>query len=275
MSPTIDQLIFRFFLFWYVCGTVLLTFDILPQWLEWANIVFLVTTGLLAILYFTRQSNYPTNIIIIGSVFFLTMFMEGVGVKTGLFFGEYDYKSDFGPKLFGVPITIGFAWMMVIATSQVLASPLLSLLHTSKIKGLLFSLYGAFIATSLDLIIDPVAFHVKEYWIWHESGFYYDIPLSNFSGWFILSFILHYFIYILLPMDALSKPPVKRSYWRQYMVYLYGMIMLMFILIAMMNQLYIASTISSFALLLVYYSYYSLEKWTVKKNDNTEKAPFI
>ncbi len=56
----------------------------------------------------------------------MSMGIESFGVHTGLFFGDYTYETDFGFKLIGVPITIGFAWLMVMATSHVLAAPMVS-----------------------------------------------------------------------------------------------------------------------------------------------------
>ena len=45
------------------------------------------------------------------------------------------------------------------------------------------------IAVILDLFIDPVAVRAG-YWVWLVKGtVYYDIPLLNFVGWFVLMFL--------------------------------------------------------------------------------------
>ena len=45
------------------------------------------------------------------------------------------------------------------------------------------------IAVLLDLFIDPIAVKAG-YWIWFVKGnVYYDIPLLNFVGWFVLMFL--------------------------------------------------------------------------------------
>ena len=47
----------------------------------------------------------------------------------------------------------------------------------------------AIIAVLLDLFIDPVAVKTG-YWVWFVKGMvYYDIPLLNFVGWFVLMFL--------------------------------------------------------------------------------------
>lgn len=39
----------QLFLFWFAVGVVLVGFDLLPPWLEWANTVFLVLAGVMGI----------------------------------------------------------------------------------------------------------------------------------------------------------------------------------------------------------------------------------
>ncbi|WP_259457910.1 carotenoid biosynthesis protein [Salipaludibacillus neizhouensis] len=85
-----------------------------------------------------------------------------------------------------------------------------------RFKAFIYAFYGGIIAT-LDLIIDPVAYAVKRYWVWNEGGFYYDIPFSNFYGWFILSFILHLLIYGLFHRSGKWENTGSR-FWTSRMV---------------------------------------------------------
>ncbi|AOM82729.1 carotenoid biosynthesis protein [Salisediminibacterium beveridgei] len=241
MKHTFDSRVFLFFIIWYSIGVVLLTFDLVPPWLEWANVVFLITSGLIAMLYFYRSHAMIPGIITISMIFIFSMTIESIGVHTGLFFGEYSYMMDFGPKIAGVPITIGFAWVMVLATSHVLAAPVTK--KIPRLKGLAYAIYGAIIATSLDLIIDPVAYEVKQYWVWHESGFYYNIPFSNFLGWFILSFVLHLILYIFFHRSR-GWTNIRSPFWEFRMVLLYGMMMLLFMIVALVNGLILAVVLS-------------------------------
>jgi bisanhydrobacterioruberin hydratase len=263
--PKFDYYIFRFFVIWYIIGVFLLSFDLVPPWLEWANVVFLITSGLLAMIYFYRSGSKVYGVIAIAIVFFLSIAIESFGVHTGLFFGEYTYESDFGPKIIGVPVTIGFAWVMVIGTSHVLAAPLAE--AVPRLKALSYALYGALVATSLDLIIDPVAYDVKQYWVWDEGGLYYDIPFSNFYGWFILSFVLHLLIYGLYHR---SDGWINRrsEYWSARMMLLYGMMALMFIIVALVNQLWLAPALSA-ATAICYYFVHGILKKRTSANDKS------
>ncbi|WP_035186186.1 carotenoid biosynthesis protein [Alteribacter aurantiacus] len=245
----IDQYLFRFFIVWYGCGVVLLSFDLVPPWLEWANVVFLITSGLLAMMFFYRTYKKTLGLFFILTVFVLSMVIESIGVATGLFFGDYVYKTDFGPKIIGVPITIGFAWVMVIGTSHVFAKLLSA--FVGKFAFLVYTLYGALVATSIDLIIDPVAYEVKEYWVWLEGGLYYDIPFSNFLGWFVLSFVLHTIIFALGRKNG-QWLTSSDSYWHTNMRWLYFLMTMMFVIVALVNGLILAGIVSACCLAIVY-----------------------
>ncbi|MFC0558196.1 carotenoid biosynthesis protein [Halalkalibacter alkalisediminis] len=140
---------------------ILLTFNVLPPSLEWANAVFLVLACLLGGTYFVR--NYGSVIGSGISIFIIlsTTFVEWLGVTLGLFFGHYYYNPDFGLFIFDLPLTIGFAWLMVIATTHVLAKHITRKL--TKYKMIAFSFVGARAAFVMDLLLDPVVYIFKEY----------------------------------------------------------------------------------------------------------------
>lgn len=237
-----EKLIVRFFIIWYICGVVLLTFDLLPPWLEWANVVFLVTAGTLGGIYFIK--NYRSiGFFFTFLVFFAAMAAEHFGVKYGFLFGDYYYNSYFGPKLFDVPITIGFAWVLVISTSHVLANRVIP-----NALILIKATLAALATVVLDLIIDPVAFIAKEYWIWEGTSFYYDIPMFNFYSWFGLSFLFHMVILLL----SKNISPKENQYWEKNMYVLYGLMIGMFCMIAITAELYLALTVTIIPTLLLY-----------------------
>lgn len=237
-----ESTVFRFFILWYICGVILLTFDLLPSWLEWANVVFLVTAGSLGAIYFIK--NYKTfGLLFTFIVFFSSIAAEHIGVKYGFLFGDYYYNSYFGPMLLGVPVTIGFAWVMVIATSHVMA------LRIFPASPLWWKAVVAAVATVvLDLIIDPVAFIAKEYWIWSGESFYYNIPMFNFYSWFGLSVLFHLILLFFTPHTS-SK---ENAYWEKNMYVLYGLMVGMFCMIALTSQLYLAFFATIIPALLLY-----------------------
>ncbi|RIW38961.1 carotenoid biosynthesis protein [Bacillus salacetis] len=238
-----ENLLYYFFLFWYACGVVLLSFDLLPASLQWANAVFLMLSGLVGSVYFLSAYGRITGAFFIGMIFIISMLAEGLGVHFGFLFGSYKYTSEFGLQLWGVPIAIGFAWLLVISTSHVIASVLTAPLLQKKrfFHSILYIVTGAVFTLGMDLIIDPVAFHVKQYWIWDEGlSFYYGVPFKNFSGWFLLALFFHLIIYITLVL--LRKWPEKKDGYRsKRIVLLYILVSGMFMLLGLINGLWLAS----------------------------------
>lgn len=176
--------IWKWFIVCYFIGLILVGFDLLPPWLEWANPVFLWLAGAIGgtILYQgIRQGAW-----IVPFIFFGSIAVETLGVKTGFPFSEYVYAEAFGPTVFGVPVTIGAAWLAVIGSSFAVAR-LFTFRHT--ILWLV-----PILAVWLDMAIDPVAANLKGYWEWENDGLYYDIPTQNFIGWFGLSLIFSWLL---------------------------------------------------------------------------------
>lgn len=219
--------IFYFFLIWYSFGVILVGFDILPTWLEWANSVFIITSGVLGYIYFLRLFGAIQGTVISGIVFIGSFLLEYLGSSYSILFGSYYYTHYFAPNLFGVPIAIGFAWIMVIATSH-------AIVHSFRIQNSwIRAVIGGLLAVAFDLVLDPVSYKVKEYWLWEESGFYYDIPITNFIGWFLTAFIL------LKLIDFFKVANIDRL-WQKRMILLYSLMIIMFAFIALLNTLYIA-----------------------------------
>lgn len=140
----------------------------------------LLLTGLIVLFYSSKSS---TNNFLLWAAFtyIITFLFEVIGVKTGMIFGEYNYGSTLGIKLFDVPLIIGFNWVFVI-----LGSIAISRLMTDNI--FLSSIISAFIAFIFDLILEPIAIKLN-YWSWSEG----IIPIQNYLAWFVIAFIASVF----------------------------------------------------------------------------------
>ena len=109
-------------------------------------------------------------------VFLSSFAIEAIGTNTGLIFGEYQYKSALGPKLFNTPVIIGMLWLMLIYSIQGI---------TQKIKAnkWIRSLTGASLMLFYDLFLEPMAMRF-EMWDWSGNL----VPIQNYVSWFALSF---------------------------------------------------------------------------------------
>lgn len=219
--------IFKFFILWYICGVVFVGFNLLPPWLEWSNSVFILLSGLLSWIYFSEVLGQMRGTMIAIIICMTTFIIEYFGASTTFLFGHYTYTNQFAPNLFGVPIAIGFAWVMVIATGYAINEQLRIQHPISR------AFFGGLTALVMDLVLDPVAYKAKSYWIWHEGGDYYDIPWTNFCGWFIVAFLIHI---VLLAVKQRTIPVL----WQRRLIALYLLILSMFVFIAYQNKLYAA-----------------------------------
>lgn len=153
----------------------------------------LLMLGLL--IYSTKD--FSNNIKIFAVIIYLAgFFIEVIGVNTGLIFGNYAYGEALGLKVFSTPLLIGVNWLILVYCTGVL-------LEYLKIKNaLIFSLIGALILLGIDFLIEPVAIRFN-YWSWSGG----EIPLQNYLGWYIFSFLL-FFVFKGLDFNKNNKSAI-------------------------------------------------------------------
>lgn len=108
---------------------------------------------------------------------------ELLGVVSGIPFGSYEYTDTLAPDLFGVPIAITFAWIVVFAFARAVVG------RVSENRWLSAAAIAACM-TAFDLIIDPLAAGPLGYWVWEANGTYFGVPFTNFIGWFVVSYAI-------------------------------------------------------------------------------------
>ncbi|EMY81895.1 carotene biosynthesis-associated membrane protein [Psychroflexus gondwanensis ACAM 44] len=145
---------------------------------------FASRTGLnLVIMFIALIAFYPLDSIKKWGLFFLFGFLgilvEYLGVTFGLFFGDYAYGNNFGPKILGVPLLIGVNWAMLTFICGSIANKLSD-------SVFLKSLLGTFMMLLLDLFMEKVA---PIFDFWEFTGGY--APIDNYIAWGVISFIFH------------------------------------------------------------------------------------
>ena len=103
--------------------------------------------------------------------------VQPVGVKTGWPFGRYHYDHSLGVQIFGVPLLVPFAWIM-------LSYPILIAARRAAAHWVF--IYGGLGLMIWDLFLDPQMVDAGR-WSWKLVGPHvpYEpmIPLSNAAGW--------------------------------------------------------------------------------------------
>ncbi len=117
--------------------------------------------------------------------FLIGYFVEVIGVKTGIIFGEYHYETTLGLKILDVPPVIGLNWLLLV---YCVGS---SFCRVSK--PIYFKvLYGALLMTMFDFLAEPIAIRL-DMWSWADV----IPPLQNYIGWFITSAFLLTLFHVL------------------------------------------------------------------------------
>ncbi|MDQ6699185.1 MAG: carotenoid biosynthesis protein [Acidobacteriota bacterium] len=180
-----------------------------PANTSWAAPAYLSLAGLIVIV------SAPSDSRALGIAAGAGFCSEVIGVHLGIPFGHYLYTPALYGFVFGVPIVLLFAWMVLIAFVRQLRWKALS---------------SAAFMVVIDLVIDPVASRTLAYWQWVSKGDYYGVPVLNFAGWFAVSA----FIFAVTPGLA----PPSRS------VKLTGIsIILFFSIIGLIHGLYLPGVI--------------------------------
>ena len=112
---------------------------------------------------------------------------ELTGTKTGWPFGGYEYTNFLGPKLLGrVPLAVPLSWFYMGFASFVLADAFAARRAPQR-RTLTAILFGTWLLTAWDLVLDPSMaapqMQYVHFWIWHETGPYFGMPLRNLAGW--------------------------------------------------------------------------------------------
>ena len=117
-------------------------------------------------------------------IFLFGLIVEILGVNYGLFFGEYSYGANLGPKIYEVPFVIGLNWVLLIIATGSVSDNLI------KGKEIFKILFASFLMVLIDLLIEQSAPKL-DYWEFIIS----PVPFSNYLWWFIFSLCFQYIFF--------------------------------------------------------------------------------
>jgi len=136
--------------------------------------VLLITGGIVLFNVSTERKLYLYTWCFI--TYIITLILEIIGVRTGIIFGSYTYGNVLGFAFYGVPLIIGFNWVIIIMAS-------ISIAQSAETNIILVALLTATLGVIFDIILEPVAVKLN-YWKWEGD----IIPLRNYYSWFVIAF---------------------------------------------------------------------------------------
>ena len=166
--------------------------------LGWLPVVF-------AAWHLTRWVGWRYAIGVFAIIVLVSFFVEALGVATGLVFGNYYYPAGpLGPLLLGVPPLIQLQYFAMGYASLHVGRAVTGTLAAPARGATLFlsSVVAAFSMTILDLASDPRQSTQLGMWIWRDGGDFFGVPVHNFVGWFVGTFVFFVLLQWLLTRPA-------------------------------------------------------------------------
>ena len=122
----------------------------------------------------------------------VTFAMENVGVLTGFPYGRYVFLVESGlPHIGVIPPIVGPLYFGMGYASWVIANLLLNgrIAPLSRGGAVALPILSAFVMTQWDVVMDPAGSTLAKAWVWRDGGGYFGVPLSNFLGWFLVTWL--------------------------------------------------------------------------------------
>lgn len=167
----------------------------------WFDAVFLMLTAAATLAAFAGQIPAPNLILAGGIAAGIGGIAHAVNDVTGLPFGRFEFKPEFGPRLFSVlPVAMPLFWAIAALNSRGAARCLLSSSRAHPRHGYHVIGLATLMTAILLAALDPFASHIKGWWTANP------ISLLNVPSWTILSLLIQ----IAMTPLLLDKFPIPR-----------------------------------------------------------------
>lgn len=125
----------------------------------------------------------------------ITFTMENIGVATGWPFGHYHFEIEPNlPHVGTIPPVVGPLWFGMGYLSWIVAGTLVVGARermNRKFELIALPIVAAFVMTQRDVVMDPPESTISKIWIWHDGGAHFGVPLSNYLGWLLTSWLFY------------------------------------------------------------------------------------
>lgn len=202
-----------------------------------------------------RGKNYLVELIVI-SMYGLLLEIIGIAISRSYIYG------DFTVKILEAPVAVALGWGVIIYVSMATVD---RLEVAQKVRPFIVAL----LALNIDLSMDAIAFR-EGLWTWGGgNGFWFNVPASNFIGWFVVAFSFAYFIYYLRKKERLSLfYPILAMILSLIVLVIVEIIEVFWLLPNVKNQLVIFSLIT--IVMIISLIYVILKKGKIKKDNEID-----
>jgi uncharacterized membrane protein len=156
--------------------------------------IILIAFVWIALVYYSyRRYGWKKTIMYFLPMIITSLFIESAGVASGryVYSGYLVYLSVVGGE---VPLSIILAWSANLFLFMNISRHLITRYYPkrNRLQIIFIALLAGIVGVCVDLLEDPIAHH-NNWWLWKGSlaGLkYYDVPILNFIGWFLLLFFM-------------------------------------------------------------------------------------
>lgn len=197
----------------YVAGRVLQLFaGRVPSLL--IVVLTVIPPVLFALIHGSRAYRFRAMFVFISLVLGVGVASESLSLRTGIPFGHYRFTDLMGPQIFGLPVLLALAYVGMGYLSWVVALVILDCDSKPLVgnKVVYLPLLASFVMTAWDLSMDPVWADIDHAWVWLNGGSYYGVPISNYFGWILTTYIFYQLF--ALYMSKRLIVPSNTNQWR-------------------------------------------------------------
>lgn len=123
----------------------------------------------------------------------IALLSEASSIRTGFPYGWYFYRYENLPRdplVLGVPLWDSLSYVFLIYAGHALAAWVRPAWSRWRL-----AVAGAGLTMLLDVIIDPVAYRGADWFLgaiyyYPTPGWYFEVPLANFIGWYVVSLLV-------------------------------------------------------------------------------------
>jgi putative membrane protein len=180
----------------------------------------LVASALIAYVFLHGKARYGTAALgrFVLIVFAIAWLFETISVLTGFPFGNYHYTEIMAPYLWHVPVFVLPAYALMGYASWSLATLILRRCpaRPDALACFIAPLVAAMAMVVWDLSMDPLRSTLEGRWIWLDGGTHIGVPISNYFGWFGVTWLMFQSFALYLhrrPIQTLPAPIRSRPYW--------------------------------------------------------------
>ena len=153
------------------------------------------------------------------TVFLVGWSFETLSILTGFPFGNYHYTAVMAPFLGHVPVSVMPAYCVMGYVSWSMARILIGRFdgETDAVLRWRAPVVAAALMVVWDLSMDPLRATVEQRWVWLDGGNHLGVPLENYAGWALVTWVMFQSFALALPRDIEPARPVLRgefpAYW--------------------------------------------------------------